>query len=56
MISFIAKKKKKKKDRNNIPITVLGNGSNILVLDGGIKGITLMLKIDTLDIERKKDS
>lgn len=43
-------------NKNNIPITVLGNGSNILVLDGGIKGITLMLKIDTLDIERKKDT
>lgn len=43
-------------NKNNIPVTIIGNGSNILVLDGGIKGITLMLKIDTLDIERIKDT
>lgn len=29
--------------RKNIPLTVLGNGSNILVKDGGIRGITLKL-------------
>lgn len=29
---------------NNLPITPLGNGSNTLILDGGIRGITLSLK------------
>lgn len=30
--------------RNNIPVTLLGNGSNVIVKDGGIRGITLCLK------------
>ena len=37
---------------NKIPITILGNGSNILVLDGGIKGITLTIQIEYLDIKQ----
>ena len=28
---------------NNIPITFLGNGSNVIIKDGGIRGITLSL-------------
>ena len=40
--------------KENIPITILGNGSNILVLDGGIKGITLKIHIQKLEIEDKK--
>lgn len=33
--------------KNNIPITVIGRGSNILVRDGGIRGIVLnMTKLD----------
>lgn len=36
---------------NNIHVTILGNGSNVIVLDSGIKGITLMIKIEKLEIE-----
>ena len=32
------------------PITVVGNGSNLLVLDRGIKGITLMIKLENYKI------
>ncbi len=38
-------------NKNNIPLTVIGNGSNILVLDGGIKGITLKINIKKLEIK-----
>ena len=40
-------------NKENIPITVIGNGSNVLVLDEGIKGITLIIKIE--DIEYNED-
>ena len=36
---------------NKIPVTILGNGSNILVLDGGIEGITLTIQIEYIDIK-----
>src|SRR5688572_7286780 len=34
----------------NVPITVLGTGSNVLVLDGGIRGITVRLAGELADI------
>lgn len=34
----------------NIEITIIGNGSNLLVLDGGIKGITLLIRIEGIKI------
>ena len=37
---------------SEIPVTILGNGSNILVLDGGIKGITLTIQIEYIDIKQ----
>lgn len=40
-------------NKNNIKITVIGNGSNILVTDKGIKGITLNIKIEKIDIQEK---
>lgn len=40
-------------NKNKIPITVIGNGSNILVLDKGIKGITAVIKINNLEIQEK---
>ena len=40
------KKVLKLANENNIKITVIGNGSNVLVLDEGIKGITLIIKIE----------
>lgn len=42
-------------NQNNIPITVIGNGSNLLVLDKGIKGITLMIKIEKTEIKEKEE-
>ena len=33
-------------NKENIPITIIGNGSNILVKDDGIRGITLIIKIE----------
>lgn len=38
----------------NIPLTIIGNGSNLLILDGGIKGITLKINIKKLEIEDRK--
>lgn len=38
---------------NNKPITIIGNGSNVLVTDKGIKGITVIIKIENLKIEEK---
>ena len=36
--------------KHNVPVTILGNGSNILVLDKGIPGITIIIKIEGLEI------
>ena len=41
--------------KNNIEITILGNGSNILVLDGGIDGITLTIQIEYINIEQNNE-
>lgn len=40
--------------KNQIPVTILGNGSNVLVLDGGIKGITLNIDIQKLEIKENR--
>ena len=42
-------------NENKIPLTIIGNGSNILVLDEGIKGIVLIIKIDNLKIEEQEN-
>lgn len=42
-------------NQNNIPITIIGNGSNLLVLDKGIKGITLMIKLKKIDIQENDE-
>lgn len=39
---------------NNIPITVIGKGSNILVKDNGIKGIILNIGIKNIEINEEK--
>lgn len=39
-------------NQNNIPITIMGNGSNLLVLDKGIQGITLMIKLEKIEIKK----
>lgn len=38
-------------NENDIKLTVIGNGSNILVSDDGIKGITAKIEIDNLKID-----
>lgn len=43
-------------NENKIQLTVLGNGSNVLVQDKGIKGITLIIKIEKLEIENPKEN
>ena len=40
---------------NDIPLTVIGNGSNLLVKDKGIRGITIYLDLNQIDIEEKED-
>lgn len=42
------------KEHKDIPLTIIGNGSNILVLDQGIKGITLEIKIEKTEIEKQE--
>lgn len=37
---------------NNIEVHIVGNGSNLLVLDGGIKGITLLMRIEDVEISQ----
>ena len=37
-------------NENNIPVNIIGNGSNVLVLDEGIPGITLMIKIEGISL------
>lgn len=39
-------------EKENIDLTIIGNGSNILVSDEGIKGIVLKIEIDTFEIEK----
>ncbi len=39
----------------HIDITIIGNGSNLLVLDKGIKGITLMIKLEGINIQERND-
>ena len=36
--------------KENIPLTIIGNGSNLLVSDDGIKGIVLKIEIATFEI------
>ena len=43
-------------NQNNVPTTVIGNGSNILVSDNGIPGITLMIKIGKIDIQENDET
>ena len=40
---------------NEIPTTIIGNGSNILVRDNGIRGITIKLDFKAVEIERIDD-
>ena len=41
--------------KENLPITIIGNGSNILVKDNGIRGLVIKINIQKLKIEKKED-
>lgn len=41
--------------RKNIPLTIIGNGTNILVKDEGIRGITLKLELKKMTKEVEED-
>lgn len=41
---------------NNIPLFILGNGSNILVNDNGIRGIVLHIDLDNIEIKEKDNN
>lgn len=42
-------------DKKQIPLTVIGNGSNLLVKDGGIRGIVLRIDIEEFYLEKKDE-
>lgn len=42
-------------NKNNIPITVIGNGTNLLVSDKGIRGIVLKIELTDFRIVRLKE-
>lgn len=42
-------------NRYNQMVTVIGNGSNILVKDNGIRGIVIKIEFDEINIDKQKD-
>lgn len=42
-------------NRNNLPITILGNGSNILVTDKGIRGIVCKIEVTKFEIQEDEN-
>lgn len=42
-------------DEKQIPLTIIGNGSNLLVKDGGIRGIVLRVDIEEFYLEKKDE-
>ena len=42
--------------KNNIKLYIIGNGSNLLVSDQGVKGIVLKILLENIQIEEKKDN
>ena len=40
---------------NKIPLTVVGNGSNLLILDKGIKGIVIKTELKQIEITNVKE-
>lgn len=39
----------------NVPLFILGNGSNVLVLDKGIRGIVCKISIDKFEVQEKEN-
>ncbi|NLC87970.1 MAG: UDP-N-acetylmuramate dehydrogenase [Clostridiaceae bacterium] len=42
--------------KNDIPLTIVGNGTNLLVKDEGIRGITISLDFDNIKIEENDEN
>ncbi len=42
-------------DEYYLPVTIIGNGSNILVKDNGITGIVIKIEFDNMKIDKQKD-
>lgn len=42
--------------QKQIPLTVLGNGSNVLVKDNGIRGIVLSMEMQNYEIEKNEEN
>ncbi|MCI8392563.1 MAG: FAD-binding protein [Clostridia bacterium] len=40
---------------NDLPVFILGNGSNILVSDKGIKGLVCQIQIDKFEVKEKEE-
>lgn len=40
----------------DIPLTVIGNGTNLLVSDNGIRGITLKMALEDIKIKKEKEN
>lgn len=51
-LKYILQYTKQKK----IPLNILGNGSNVLVKDNGIRGITLQLDLNQIEIEKEEEN
>lgn len=43
-------------DFHQIPLTILGNGTNVLVSDQGISGITLQIKLTGVEVKKEEDA
>ena len=41
--------------KNKIPLTIVGNGSNVLVSDSGIRGITLKIGLKKINVTKKEE-
>jgi len=41
---------------NNIPLTIIGNGSNLLVKDNGIRGITINIDLQEIEIQEPNEN
>lgn len=39
----------------NIPLTIIGNGTNLIVKDNGVRGMVLKVNLRNIDIEKKDD-
>lgn len=51
VISTVLKIAKEQK----VPVTILGNGTNVLVTDKGIRGIVLKIELDSIEIKKEKE-